>query len=287
MKILITGSQGYISRNLIKYLEKEYQVVKFDILDKKPSLDDTLKNIERRDFNTILHFGANADSQARSLSSVYFENVESTRRIAESAAKSNTSLIFASSLAVLGNWGFPLTPYAQSKKLAEAKILETKSMFPFWNVAILRLSNIFGGDEESKGNMISIPTRFVKQARSSGRIDIWRSSSINISSSTARDFLALKDLVMLVKMFLLETHFKSDIFEVGRGESVSLIELATFISQHLPSKVTFIPFPEAIDSLTYQFDTKADLRALNNQFGNLEFTDWHESVMELIENNEV
>ena len=139
MNIIITGSSGFLGKNLCKLLrEKKYNIFEYDICNNY----DILNNIQFEEvFNnfkphTIIHLAACADlnifSKYPEVS--YNINVIGTRNILKLCSKYNVRLLFASTCCCYGNNNthptdetsptYPTEPYAQSKNISEDEILK-------------------------------------------------------------------------------------------------------------------------------------------------------------------
>ena len=147
--VLITGSNGFIGKNLSATLEldKDVEIIRFDSNDDLASLD---KLVERSDF--IFHLaGINRPKSEAEFDS---GNRELTEKILDSINKSKKKipLLMTSSIqATLDN------PYGKSKKAAEDAIIdwvdETDSI-----AYIYRLPNVFG--KWSRPNYNSVVATF-------------------------------------------------------------------------------------------------------------------------------
>lgn len=149
MKILVTGSNGFIAKNLIFHLRelKEFQVISFD---RHHSLEDLIDFVSQSD--AIIHLaGVNRPDEIKEFSEI---NVGLTSQVCEAIASQNRHIpiiISSSTQAVLDN------PYGQSKlqceKLGEKLFLETGNP-----VCIFRLPGVFG--KWSKPNYNSVVATF-------------------------------------------------------------------------------------------------------------------------------
>lgn len=129
MKVLVTGSNGFIGKNLISHLqeEKNIEIITFDI-------EDTFKKIESniKDIDFIFHLAGVNRPQTKE--EFYSGNSDLTKRIVDLIKNKNTPLLITSSIqAELDN------DYGKSKKVAEEYIKNNLD-----NYYIYRLHNVFG-----------------------------------------------------------------------------------------------------------------------------------------------
>jgi UDP-2-acetamido-2,6-beta-L-arabino-hexul-4-ose reductase len=133
MKILVTGSNGFIGKNLIAHLRerKEIELITYDIDDTFDKIEDTIDNV---DF--IFHLaGVNRPKDKEEF---YKGNADFTKALCTLLKDRNIKipLVITSSIqAMLDN------DYGKSKKQAEDSVLEYGLNAP---VYVYRLHNIFG-----------------------------------------------------------------------------------------------------------------------------------------------
>ena len=149
MKVLITGSNGFIGKNLKLHLSqfKEIELICFNKNDDESSLPDILKKV---DF--LFHFaGIN-----RSKNIDEFEKVNSnfTERLCKIIKNINRkiSIVYTSSIQVKDE-----NPYGKSKKNAENILIKLKKEIRS-NIYIFRLPNVFG--KWSRPNYNSVVATF-------------------------------------------------------------------------------------------------------------------------------
>lgn len=135
MKVLITGANGFIGKNLVETLKKlpHLEILTFTKTDTLKELDLLLENA---DF--IFHLaGVNRPNNA---SEFYTVNTDLTKTIVNTLEKINKKIpILLSSSSQIGNG----TDYAKSKEESE-KIIQIYSIKNDVNCYIYRLPNIFG-----------------------------------------------------------------------------------------------------------------------------------------------
>jgi len=155
MKILLTGSTGFVGRHLDSllrdHLHEVFPLVRGPIQDSKEIIWDFKGALPQEipDFDILIHLAAKADFNPAADWEIYQANTLATARLAQLARIRKAFFIFASTAGVHGNSSLitedspirPLGPYAVSKYLAEELVaLALKEYF------ILRIGGIYGLD---------------------------------------------------------------------------------------------------------------------------------------------
>ena len=136
-KVLVTGSEGYIGKHLIKMLENKYDVYKLDLVDPTDPID-IRKSIKLDiEFDTVVHLAAlvNVSRSTKFPLEYHDTNVNGTVNCLRDLRYKN--FVFASTGSAAGL----ASPYAISKKMAELivedycrKNNKDYTMFRFYNV---------------------------------------------------------------------------------------------------------------------------------------------------------
>ena len=134
MNILITGSNGFIGKNLINYFKSytNHNIYEFSKNDDLNDLENLISNID-----VVFHFAGINKAEEK----ILFEkvNVSFTKKICKIIKKNpNLSLFYASSIQIKLN-----NNYGKSKMRGEQVCLDLKNKFKN-KVYILRLPGIFG-----------------------------------------------------------------------------------------------------------------------------------------------
>lgn len=133
MKILVTGSQGFLAKNLILRLKelKKYEIFEFN---REHSLNDLNELVLKSDF--IFHLAGT--NRPKSESEFDTDNSDLTKYLCECLKNSPkpVPVVFSSSTQAEKN-----NPYGESKKKSEDSLLQLKEKNPLF---IYRLPNVFG-----------------------------------------------------------------------------------------------------------------------------------------------
>lgn len=133
MKVLITGSNGFIGKNLISHLqeEKDIEILRYDIDTPFKLIEE---NIESIDF--IYHLaGVN---RPKDNSEFFKGNTDLTKQILDLIESKNLSIPFLITSSIQATRD---NDYGKSKKMAEDVVLEYGKNNP---VYVYRLHNVFG-----------------------------------------------------------------------------------------------------------------------------------------------
>ena len=133
MKILITGSNGFIGKNLVVHLH-EKEDIELVLFDREDDFSKIEANISNTDF--IFHFAG--INRPESVEEFYAGNTDFTKSLVQLLQDKGLKIpvvITSSIQAALDN------DYGKSKKLAEEALSEYSQMAP---VYIYRLHNVFG-----------------------------------------------------------------------------------------------------------------------------------------------
>ncbi|MCS7132386.1 MAG: NAD-dependent epimerase/dehydratase family protein [Aigarchaeota archaeon] len=240
MRVLITGSQGFVGRNLSSYLrERGYEVVGIDIADGadiKLDISDHEKCVKvllPLEFDVVVHLAAIANIP-KSLEDPHrcFEvNSFGTLNMLEIASRKNVKrFIYASSANV---YGIPLelpvrettppnprTPYDYSKLISE-KLIECYSRIRGVKAVIFRNWKLFG---EHDVETTAIP-RFIKACLRNEPLTLYN------EGKDVTDPTYILNFCYAVELALEKDEAVGEVFNLGTGKKVSIRELAEKIRQ--------------------------------------------------------
>ena len=248
MKYAVTGGAGFIGSHLTKNLvERGNEVIVIDNLNtgKKQNVEKISKKIDFfevdiRDFSAIEDILKNIDGifHEAALASVqdsfripdeFFDvNVNGTENIFKIAKKLGIKVVYASSSSVYGNpisipikendGKNPFNPYAKTK-LEDDKLAEKYAKNGL-KVIGLRYFNVFGPRQSKE--YAGVIRLFLE------RIQQGLSPLINGDGLQVRDFVYVDDVVN-ANILAMESDVDSEFFNIGTGNIISILDLATMI----------------------------------------------------------
>ncbi len=233
-KILITGSNGFIGKNLIKKINNnEYKVYKIDSKNTDLTNNENWLNLPK--CNILIHLAAKTfvPKSWKEPDQFITNNLISTTNALEYCRKNNSKLILLSSYM----YGEPKTiptpekhmiqinnPYSLSKYLSEytAKFY---SDFLEVNLVILRVFNVFGPFQPSN----FLISQIMQQIISNKEIEVK-------SLLPKRDYLYVDDLISAI-IKSIKYDGKHNIFNIGMGKSYSVSEVIKIMQEVLESNL--------------------------------------------------
>lgn len=257
MRILVTGGLGFQGSHLSKALmdrgcyvtvlntlsdTAHANIARFGLQSVKIVLGSVTdaeiihKTVRHHDF--VFHLAANVhvdESRERPLD--YFQtNVIGTFNVAEACRRFDVPLFYASSCEVYGNQSgdlsesspfCPASPYAASKAGAESLLFSYANTYGL-PVLIARPGNVFGFGQRG-GNRGAVIPRFAERAMTGKEVVIYG------TGQQRRDYVYIKDLVRAYLHLLERREESPSIWNVGRGEQVSVREIAGKVIDFLGS----------------------------------------------------
>ncbi len=229
-KILITGSSGFIGKNLVESLLSEYEITGLSKQQKNSKSNHIIKDISKitsKDFKNIfciIHLAAITDLKVCKdyPDQCIATNVLGTQKILESARKNNCKVIYASTSHVYGipkklpinetTSTSPTSMYAGSKLAGEILCESYHKQFDM-DISIVRIFSVYGPESN---NHYVVPN-IVEQLKKSNKIKLG-----NINSR--RDFIFISDVINAFKIILNNIN-GFNIYNVGAEKSYSIKEI--------------------------------------------------------------
>lgn len=289
-RILVTGGAGLIGSAVIWFLNRQFRenILVADALDTSDkwknlaalSFFDYLEGSELRrrlldnrlgPISCVFHLGACSDTRERDSAYLLDNNYAFTRELAEWCLAGGVRLVYASSAATYGDGchGFseqvplhklrPLNAYGYSKHL-----LDRHAEKQGWldRLVGLKYFNVYGPNEQHKGDMRSVVNKAFEQIQNGGRVGLFKSyRSQYADGEQRRDFLYVKEAAEITVK--LATSSAAGLFNVGSGDTHTWNELARAVFEAVEKapQVDYIDMPEGLRE-RYQYHTQADLQKL-------------------------
>ena len=228
--VVLTGSNGFIGRN---FRQKLNTVVEVEI----ENCWDFLENFNDWDkVELIIHQGAISSTIETDIQKIYDHNIKFSIKLFEKAIQYKIPVKYASSASVYGMLDpeyNPLNYYALSKLTIDYWVLDNLKHFSF--VQGFRYFNVYGSGEENKNDQASPISKFTKQVKETGTINVFKGSECYL-----RDFICVDDVVDVV----LNNDKSSGLYDLGTSNPISFREVAECVAEKYNGKILEIPFPE-------------------------------------------
>lgn len=291
-KIVVTGAAGLIGSAVIWALNRRgfEDVLAVDRLDTSEKwrhlvplhfidysdADAFLDRLEHHanafgHVHTLFHLGACSSTTERDAAYLIGNNYEYTKRLARWAVQNGVRLVYASSAATYGALEDdlseerdlrtlrPLNGYAFSKHLFDL-YAQRKGWLD--HCCGIKYFNVFGPNEDHKGEMRSVVLKAFEQIRRSGRVQLFKSYRPEFADGEQqRDFIYVKDAAdATVHVAQSET---AGIVNLGSGRAQTWLDLVRpiFGALQLPERIEFVEMPEELRG-KYQYHTCARIDRL-------------------------
>jgi ADP-L-glycero-D-manno-heptose 6-epimerase len=311
MTLIVTGGSGFIGSAIIwrlNELRREDIVVvdrKDDVAKEKNlaplkfadfvDADEFLTRLDDfREVNAIIHMGADSSTTATDRGWMMRNNYEYTLQLAEFALANEIRFIYASSAATYGDGSAgmadgvdeldnlrPLNLYGESKHLFD---LHAAREGWFDRIVGLKYFNVFGPNENHKGDMRSLVCKAFDQINETGKLRLFKSANPNYADGEfGRDFVYVKDAVDMTLFFL--DNRTDGLFNVGSGEmhTWNALAAAVFAAMGRDQDIEYIDMPEVLRD-KYQYHTQADITRIRDAGYAGEITSLGTAVADYVQN---
>ena len=225
-------------------------------------------------FSTVFHLGACSATTEKNAAYLIDNNYNVTKELAAWSLAQNARFIYASSAATYGDGSQgmddaradlhalkPLNMYGYSKHLFDLYAQRTG-----WieRIVGVKYFNVFGPNEDHKGDMRSLVNKAYGQIQATGRVGLFKSHHPDYKDGEQmRDFLYVKDAVEMTLHFAEKAPAAGGLFNLGSGEANTWITLARalFAALGREPQIDFVEMPEVLRG-KYQYFTRADTTKL-------------------------
>lgn len=261
--------------------------------------DDFIKRIKSGRINkrvkAIYHMGACSSTTERDADFLMKNNLEYSKILCAFAQSHGARFINASSAATYGDGtdGFndheddiqilkPLNMYGYSKQLFDLWARKNRRLK---QIASLKFFNVYGPNENHKGNMRSVVNKAYHQIKDQGEMSLFKSNHPDYTDGgQMRDFVYIKDCVDIM-WWLTEHPEVNGIFNIGTGQARSWNDLVTAVFTAMNKKINikYIDMPEELLG-KYQNFTQAEMSKLKNAGYDKPISSLEDGVKDYVQN---
>lgn len=225
MKILITGCNGFIGRNLVKLLGQDHVIDAIsrndlDLLDG----DAVQKFFEGKSYNLIIHTAIEGGRRTNpDTEEMFYKNILMVYNLLANQDHFDRMITFGSGAELdrrfdineetNTNRRYPTDFYGMSKSVIHKLCLVEPKLYNF------RIFNCFGADER--------PDRMIR-----GNIEKYiHRQPMTLFSNRLMDFFYIEDLVMMIEYFLKTPVFPNKIIDCTYGQHTRLKDIMNMINE--------------------------------------------------------
>ena len=237
MKILVTGSEGFIGKHLVRFLKnKGLHVLTFDLVNGQNLLDkSTVEDVFSQKIDYIIHLAAFGDVYKATEDPVgaLISGAAATANLVNIASKYKVKkIIYVSTWEVYGKPIYepidenhpclPFHPYSIAKYSGELIIRSVINKIPW---VILRLGSVYGPNMRS----YAVIPLFINKAYKKEVI------ILQGEGKQTRQFVHIDDICRTF-LKVINSKIKNDIFNIVGKEIISIKQIAHEVDKYVPLK---------------------------------------------------
>lgn len=255
MKVLVTGGLGFVGSNLVDRLVNDgHDVTVIDDLSSissSPSYMNKRANyfqadilhinlkgfiLENQKFDVIFHLAAEARIQPSFDNPAHWfrVNAQGTVEMLEFARKCECKSFVYATTSSKNHGSHTITPYTFSKVVGEDAVRMYAEIYEM-NTSMATFYNVYGPREPKIGEFATVTEKFLRQ--------YWEEDqpvTVVGDGSQMRDFTHVEDIVDgLVEIS--KGQWKGDNFDLGRGNPISILDIANMVVEYEEDNITFVP----------------------------------------------
>ena len=301
-KILMLGGFGFISTNILKYIDEnyaeEYEVIIFDRIMEHPKgvKFNCVKKVYAGDFsdetnliqifndneiNIVMHFlsstvpatssNAQYDVESNLIATLKLLGIMDKFGVKDIVYMSSGGAIYGDYLMKVHNEEdavYPKSSYGVVKLAIEKYLLSYSELYEF-NSLILRLSNPYGPYHyNNKQGIINIA---IRKALAGEKVQIWG------SGDGIKDYIYIEDVCSII-FRLIENGVETEVYNVAAGSAHSVNEIVEGIKEFVPSCEW--EHVNALHSDVQSFEL--DITKLRQKLGVIKFTSFENGLKKTI-----
>jgi ADP-L-glycero-D-manno-heptose 6-epimerase len=240
----------------------------------------------------VYHLGACSVTTERDATYLIANNYRCSQTIARWALDRGARFVYASSAATYGARETDLREDLDPHALVPLNMYGySKHLFDLWarreglldRMVGCKYFNVFGPNEDHKGDMRSMVAKAYEQIAADGAIRLFKSYRAGIADGEqTRDFLYVKDAVAAT-LYLGRSARAHGLYNIGAGVARSWNDLAHAIFAALgrPVRISYIEMPEELRG-KYQYRTQATIDRLREAGYTAPFTALEDAVTEYV-----